>query len=178
VNPALISRRNTSGRILLTGAAAALASVTAGNVLIADLFNNRIRVVAASTGTLYGQAMKAGHIYTVAGDGTAGFGGDGGPATGAELHWPYGVTVDGAGNLVLGDAGNNRVRVVAAKTGTFYGVPMTAGNIDTVAGTGITGFSGDGGPGVHAGLDFPTGIVATRAGLLIADNRRVRMITG
>ena len=68
--------------------------------------------------------------------------------------------------------------MVAAKTGTFYGVPMTAGNIDTVAGTGITGFSGDGGPGVLAGLDFPTGIVATGKGLLIVDNRRVRMISG
>ena len=94
------------------------------------------------------------------------------------MHWPYGVTVDGAGNLVFGDAGNNRVRVAAAKTGTFYGVPMTAGNIDTVAGTGITGFSGDGGPGVHADLDFPAGIVATGKGLLIVDNRRVRMISG
>ena len=103
-------------------------------------------VVAASTGTFYGQAMTTGHIYTVAGDGTAGFGGDGGPATSAELHWPFDVTVDGAGNLILADADNNRIRVVAAKTGTFYGVPMTAGNIYTVAGTGIFGFTGDGGP--------------------------------
>jgi hypothetical protein len=149
-----------------------------GNVLIADLFNNRIRVVAATSGTFYGQVMKAGDIYTVAGDGTAGFGGDGGPATSAELHWPWGVTVDGAGNLVLADADNNRIRVVAAKAGTFYGMPMTAGNIDTVAGTGIIGFSGDGGPAIHAGLNFPTGIVATRAGLFVVDNRRVRMITG
>jgi hypothetical protein len=150
----------------------------AGNVLIADLFNERIRVVAGSSGTFYGQPMTAGHIYTVAGDGTAGFGGDGGPATGAELHWPYDVTVDGAGNLILADADNNRVRVVAAKTGTFYGVPMTAGNIYTVAGTGVFGFTGDGGPASHADLDFPTAVVAAGKGLLIADNRRVRMISG
>ena len=51
--------------------------------------------------------------------------------------------------------------MVAAKTGTFYGVPMTAGTIGTVAGTGVTGFSWDGGPGVLADLDFPAGIVAT-----------------
>ena len=68
--------------------------------------------------------------------------------------------------------------MVAAKTGTFYGVPMTAGNIYTVAGAGITGFSGDGGPAVHADLDFPTAVVATGNDLLIADNRRVRMISG
>jgi hypothetical protein len=61
---------------------------------------------------------------------------------------------------------------------TFYGVPMTAGNIGTVAGTGITGFSGDGGPGAHADLDLPTGVVPTGKGLLIVDNRRVRMISG
>jgi hypothetical protein len=150
----------------------------AGNVLIADLFNERIRVVAGSTGTFYGQAMTAGHIYTVAGDGTAGFGGDVGQATGAELHWPYDVTVDGAGNLILADADNNRIRVVAAKAGTFYGVPMTAGKIYTVAGTGFTGFTGDGGPASHADLDFPTAVVAAGQALLIADTRRVRMISG
>ena len=113
-----------------------------GNVLLADLFNNRIRVVAATSGTFYGQVMKAGDIYTVAGDGTQGFAGDGGPATGAELHWPYDVTVDGAGNLVFCDAGNNRIRVVAAKAGTFYGVPMTAGNIGTVPAQGSPGSPG------------------------------------
>jgi secreted PhoX family phosphatase len=150
----------------------------AGNVLIADLFNDRIRVVAGRTGTFYGQAMTTGHIYTVAGNGTAGFGGDGGPATRAELHWPFDATVDGAGNLILSDADNNRIRVIAAKAGTFYGVPMTAGHIYTVAGTGVAGFTGDGGPARRADLDFPTAVVATGQGLLIADNRRVRMISG
>ena len=150
----------------------------AGNVLIADVFNERIRVVAGSTGTFYGQAMTTGHIYTVAGDGTAGFGGDGGPGTSAELHWPFDVTVDSAGNLILADADNNRIRVVAAKSGTFYGVPMTARNIYTVAGTGVFGFTGDGGPASHADLDFPTAVVAASNGLLIADNNRVRMISG
>ena len=57
----------------------------AGNLLIADASESRVRVAAASTGTFYGQAMTAGHIYTVAGNGKKGFAGDGGPATSAEL---------------------------------------------------------------------------------------------
>ena len=108
----------------------------AGNLVIADTGNDRVRVVAASTGTFYGQAMTAGDIYTVAGDGHAGS-----PATAARppapsSHGPDGVAVDGAGNLVIADTGNSRVRVVAASTGTFYGQAMTAGDIYTVAGDG------------------------------------------
>ncbi len=89
----------------------------AGNMIIADSFNNRIRVVAAKTGTFYGQAMTAGDIYTVAGTGSPGFSGDGGPATAAELQLPNTATVDGAGNLVIADFYNNRIRVVAATSG-------------------------------------------------------------
>ena len=72
-----------------------------------------MRVAAARTGTFYGQEMTAGDIYTVAGDGQLGFSGDGGPATAADLSTPSGVAVDGAGNLVIADSGNSRVRVVA-----------------------------------------------------------------
>jgi len=115
----------------------------------------------------------------VAGDGTAGFSGDGGAATGAELKFPQTATVDGAGNLVITDAGNNRVRVVAARTGTFYAQAMTAGDIYTIAGNGTTGFSGDGGPATGAELDFPVGAAVNSGGdVLITENRRVRMITG
>jgi trimeric autotransporter adhesin len=151
----------------------------AGDLVIADTGSNRIRLVAAATGTLYGQAMTAGHIYTIAGDGTAGFAGDGGPATAAELNAPSWAVVDGGGNVIIADTGNNRVRVVAARTGTFYGQPMTAGDIYTVAGDGTAGYSGDGGPATAAGLDSPTGLALDPAGnLVIADslNDRVRVV--
>src|SRR5439155_21999354 len=108
-----------------------------------------------------------------------GFSGDGGPATAAELNLPSGVTVDGAGNMVIADSDNNRVRVVAASTGTFYGQAMTAGDIYTVAGTGAKGFSGDGGPAPTAEMDFPIGVRLDGAGnLVFADinNNRMRMV--
>ena len=158
---------------------AGVAADGAGNVLIADGSNTRIRVVAATTGTFYGQAMTAGDIYTVAGNGRSGFSGDGGPATSAELNFPHGVAADGAGNLVIADLGNQRIRVVAAITGTFYGQAMTAGDIYTVAGNGTLGFAGDGGPATSAELNTPQGVAADGAGnLLFADsfNQRVRVV--
>jgi sugar lactone lactonase YvrE len=125
--------------------------------------------------------MTAGYIYTVAGNSTAGFSGDGGPATSAGLLRPGSVTVDGSGNLVIADTSDNRIRVVAASTGSFYGQPMTAGNIYTVAGTGTGGFSGDGGPATSGEIAHPQGVAATPAGdLIIADTyaNRVRLVTG
>jgi uncharacterized protein YheU (UPF0270 family) len=156
----------------------AIAIDHSGNLVVGDYFNNRVRVVAAATGSFYGQAMTAGNIYTVAGNGTAGFSGDGGPASSAELHQPEGAAVDGAGNLVIADTSNNRVRVVAVRTGTFYGRSMTAGNIYTVAGGGTAGV-GDGGPASKAELRQPVGITVDGAGnLVIADtsNNRVRVV--
>src|SRR5262249_3542865 len=99
----------------------------AGNLVIAHYGGNRVRGEAAP-GEFYGTAMAAGHIYTVAGHGVVGFDGDGGPAVRAALHRPYSVAVDGAGNLLIADNGNNRIRAVAARAGTFYGTAMTAGN--------------------------------------------------
>jgi len=150
-----------------------------GNLVIGDTFNQRVRVVAASAGSFYGTAMRARHIYTVAGDGKGGFAGDGGPATSAKLRGPEGVAVDAAGNLLIADHDNNRVRVVAHRTGTFYGQPMTAGHIYTVAGNGTPGFSGDGGPATSAELNFPPAVAVDAAGnLVIADtnNGRVRVV--
>src|SRR5205807_10554995 len=96
-----------------------------GNIFIADLDNNRIREVVAATG----------NIQTVAGNGTNGFSGDGGPATSAALRDPFTVFVDGSGDIFIADTGNYRIREVIAATG----------NIQTLSGNGDYGFSGDGG---------------------------------
>ena len=149
----------------------------AGNLILST--GNRVRVVAVSTGTFYGQAMTAGDIYTIAGSRTGGFSGDGGPATAARLNGPGGLALDGAGNVLVADAGNNRVRVVAVSTGTFYGQAMTAGDIYTIAGSGAEGASGDGGPATAAALNNPGGLTLDAAGnLLIADtvNGRIRAV--
>jgi DNA-binding beta-propeller fold protein YncE len=153
----------------------------AGNLIIADSSNERIRVAAARTGRFYGQAMTAGHIYTIAGNGTQGFSGDGGPATSAEFTGPTGLAVDPAGNLVIADGANSRVRAVAVKTGTFYGQAMTAGHIYTIAGDYVHGYFGDGGPGTSAELYFPEGVAVDVSGNVLigdTDNGRVRIVTG
>ncbi len=149
----------------------------AGNLLIADSNNGRIRVIVARTGTFYRQAMTAGHIYTIAGGGTSRLR-DGGPATAARLDIPYDVTIDRAGNLLIADTFHNRIRVVAARTGTFYRQAMTAGHIYTLAGTGTAGFSGEGGPATRAELNNPNCVTVDGRNLLIADryNNRIRVV--
>ena len=130
-----------------------------GNVLIADTSNNRIRRVAAGTGI----------ITTVAGNGSSGFSGDGGPGTSASLRSPYEVAVDGGGNVLIADTSNNRIRRLAAGTGI----------ITTVVGIGADYVSGDGGPGTSASLSYPTGVAVDGGGnLLIADryNNRIRRL--
>jgi len=140
------------------GVVCGLATDRAGNVVLADsdeftdagdahspltvLGNHRVRVVAARSGFFYGRAMRAGRIYTIAGDGGRGFGGDGGPARSAKLYYPGAVAVDQAGNVVVADLGNDRIRVIAARSGIFYGVPMQAGDIYTVAGSGPAPMAG------------------------------------
>ena len=117
----------------------------AGNLLVAD--GVRIRVVAARSGTFYGQRMKAGSIYTIAGNGSSTFSGDGGPARTAGLP-VYGLSVDRAGDLVVD--GETRIRMIAARSGTYFGRRMTAGDIYTIAGDGLGGYTGIGGPGPAA----------------------------
>jgi sugar lactone lactonase YvrE len=128
-----------------------------GNLYIADYGNNRIRKVT-----------PAGVISTVAGNGTNGWSGDGGPAINASLSSPAGIAVDGGGNLYIADLGNERIRKVTA-----------AGIISTIAGTGTSGFSGDGDPATAAQLSSPNGIKVDNAGnVYIADlgNHRIREI--
>jgi sugar lactone lactonase YvrE len=132
---------------------------TAGNVIIADTANNRVREVPAATR----------NIQTVAGNGTISFGGDGGQATSAQLNHPQSVFADGSGNIFITDSSNQRIRKVAAATG----------NIQTVAGNGSIGFSGNGGPAASAALDNPSDVRVDGAGnIFIADhdNNRVRQV--
>lgn len=122
-----------------------------GNLFIADRGNNVIREVVAST--------KA--IKTVAGNGTAGATGDGGAATQAELNAPSGVALDGAGNIYISDTNNNIVRKVT----------VANGNIQTIAGNGIGGYSGDGGAAIYAELNIPKGLYVDSSGnVFIADS--------
>ena len=107
-------------------------------------------------------------IKTVAGIGYFGFSGDGGPATQAHLQYPYGVAVDNAGNIFIADSNNHRIRKVD-----------TNGIITTVAGIGIIGFSGDGGPAIDASFYLPTGVAVDSVGnIFIADthNSRIRKV--
>src|SRR5207248_2236974 len=115
--------------------------------------------------------------------GAQGFSGDGGLATTAKLTGPYAVAVDVAGDFLIADSQDPRVLLVAADSCSFacpYGLSsMTAGHIYTVAGNGISGFSGDGQRGTGGELAYPTGVaVDSRGDALIADtaNNRVRLV--
>jgi sugar lactone lactonase YvrE len=119
-----------------------------GNLFIADTYNQRVRKVTLS-----------GVISTIAGIGTQSFSGDGGPAISASLSGPNGVAVDMAGNLLIADSWNDRVRRVTS-----------AGIISTVAGGGLSGFGMDGVPATSTQLDFPASVAVDTAGsLLIAE---------
>ena len=122
----------------------------ARNAVVADAGNQRVRVIAARTGTFYGQKMIAGYVYTIAGTGPGRTCEGGGLATKATLCSPQAVSTDHAGNLLVTDVGGRRVRVVAAMTGTYYGQEMTAGDIYTIAGDGNYKFTGDGVPATKA----------------------------
>ena len=113
----------------LLGNPVALALDKAGDIYIADTWNNRIQEMYASGGQNWGNTgWTAGDIYTVAGSATAAQGdsGDGGAATSALLNAPTGVFTDAAGDLFIADMGNNRIREVPATSGTSYGQAMTA----------------------------------------------------
>jgi uncharacterized protein (TIGR03437 family) len=135
-----------------------LAVDPAGDIYISDQGNNVVRKVSPT-----------GVITTVAGTGAIGTGGDGGPATKATFDNPAGVALDAAGNLYIIDVGNCRLRVM-----------LTTGIIQTVAGNGGCGYSGDGGPATNAELNDPRSVaVGTFGDVYIADfsNNRVRQLT-
>jgi sugar lactone lactonase YvrE len=130
----------------------------AGNLYIADSYHNVVREVSAATGI----------ITTVAGNGTDGWTGDGGPATSAELQGPGAVALDGNANLYITSGGT--IRKVTAATGI----------ISTVAGNGTWGYSGDGGPATSAEINEAQGLAVDPVGdIYIADtmNNRIRLVT-
>ena len=130
---------------------------SAGSLFIADKGNSRIRKVS-----------NGGTITTVAGNGVAGFCGDGGPATSACLGNATGVALDGGGNLFIADLNNQRIRKVDS-----------GGTITTVAGNGSFNFCGDGGPATSACLRNPTGVTLDGLGnLFIADTNNHRIPKG
>jgi hypothetical protein len=120
---------------------------SAGNLYIADASDNVIRKVSAATG----------EITTVAGNGTGSFSGDKGPATSAELNNPDAVAVDAAGDLFIVDLGNVRIREVSAATG----------DINTIAGNGSTGYTGDNNQAANAEFSGPAGIAVNPAGTMV-----------
>jgi sugar lactone lactonase YvrE len=132
----------------------------AGNLYVGEENGGQVRRVDQS-----------GRITTIAGTGVIGFSGDGGPASDAQFNFPMGLAVDRFGNIFIADAvQNNRVRKIDAATGI----------VNTIAGTGQKGYSGDGGPAAQAQLNTPTGsVVVDGQGtvyVLDAGNQRVRKI--
>jgi sugar lactone lactonase YvrE len=143
-----------------------LAFDASGNLYVADGAPNPVM------GSLIGgcrivRVSPAGAVTVVAGTGTCGFSGDGGSAGAAQLNDPNGLAFDSAGNLYVADSNNERIRRIDR-----------SGNINTVAGTGTPGFSGDGGPGIRAKLYDPFGIGIVGDNLYIAEGggRRVRLL--
>lgn len=128
----------------------------AGNLYVTDL---RLNIVV--------KIYPSGIATVVAGTGQAGYSGDGGPATQAELNFPAGLTMDPRGNLYVADSNNNVIRMIDEN-----------GTIHTVAGTGTAGLSGDGGPATRARLVLPAGLAFAHGMLYIADqqNDRVRRV--
>jgi sugar lactone lactonase YvrE len=154
-----------------------VATDRAGNVVIADQPARRVLVAPVRDGRFYGQRMRVGQVYPVAGDGRGRSSGDGGPALAAGLT-PGPLATDRRGDIFVLDSGGNRVRMVPAQSGTWFGQRMTAGHIYTVAGasswTGQTAPSAV--PATGHGL-FAFGLTADAHGnLVLAAGYRVRVV--
>jgi hypothetical protein len=149
-----------------------------GNLYIADTGNNRIRMVNAKTGIITTVAGNGSPDCDTATGGVNCYGGDGGPATSAELYYPFAVALDRHGNLYIADSGNNRIRMVNAKTGIITTVAGD-GSPDCDPKTKANCYGGDGGPATSAQLWLPFGVALDQSGnFYIADtnNNRIRKV--
>jgi trimeric autotransporter adhesin len=155
-----------------------------GDLYIADQGGNRVQEVPATSKTEWGQAMKAGDIYTVAGSarGASGDSSPGGAAASARLDEPGGISVGSSGDLYIADTFNCRVLEVAAASGTQLAQRMTAGHVYTVAGRNAAGCAvgGDGKIATQSDLNGPTSVRAVNGNLYIADagNNRIQEVAG
>jgi NHL repeat len=157
-----------------------LAVDAAGDLYIADTAGCRVRVLPAAGTTLFGQAVSAGHLFTVAGTGVCGSAGQGGPLRSAQLWDPVAVTVDGAGDLLVADSGDQSVLLAPATAGSYYGTAIGAGDIGVVAGgTGGYGpYLADGlaAAGPTAELNDPRGLAIGPTGALFVSDGFMHVI--
>lgn len=155
---------------VITTLANRAATVLVSAVLSGEVVGTGYTIVSNSSGNaVYSVNLTSGAITAYAGNGTAGYTGDGGAATSATLHTPTALAFDALGDLYIADTGNNAVRRVDAFTG----------NISTVAGTGAAGNGGDGGAATSSQLNSPMGLALDSSGnLYIADtgNNRIREV--
>ncbi len=136
---------------------------SSGDVIFADKSDYEVRMVSGVTANPhFGQNMTAGDIYRIGGTGASGSTGDTGAATSAKLNLPFGIDVDSSGDVVIGDSGNDEVRVIAGTTATHFGVSMTANDMYTIGGVASgTSYTGDGYPAIGTGaanINTPQGV--------------------
>ncbi len=152
----------------------------AGDLFIADTANCRVRVLPSASTTLFGQAMTAGHLFTVTGTGVCGTAGQGGPLRAAQLWNPVAVVVDRGGDLLVADSGDQSVLLAPARAGSFYGSTLGAGDIAVVVGgTGSYGpYLADGLPaaGPTAELNDPRGLAVGPTGALFVSDGFMHVI--
>jgi hypothetical protein len=151
----------------------------AGNLFIADTENCRVDEVPVASGTAYGMAMTAGRLYAVAGSGTCGIAGLGGPATSAQLQNPTAVVAGANGNLLIADRGNGTVVELATTAGTYYGTAIGAGDLATVVGVGLFNpYLADGfaATGYASEVNYPYGLALASNGDLFMANTTARVV--